>query len=104
MNEYIRHLLMSALQGLDTMQKEELLHLHMLMIQIKKYYEHVNGTPIVTREYDELGITPLHIHKSKNVHCVALMTLGNEIVAKMRESVPALQSVEKKLEEVPAEH
>ncbi|HJJ31410.1 MAG TPA: UPF0058 family protein [Methanocorpusculum sp.] len=86
------------------MQKEELLHLHMLMIQIKKYYEHVNNTTIPTEEYDILGITPLHIHKSKNVHRVALMTLGNEVVAKMRESVPVLGTVEKKQNEIPVEH
>ena len=70
------------------MQKEELLHLHMLMIQVKKYYEHVNHTPLLTPEYDTLGVTPLHIHKSKNVHRIALMTLGNEVVAKMRDSTP----------------
>ncbi|HJJ38801.1 MAG TPA: UPF0058 family protein [Methanocorpusculum sp.] len=86
------------------MQKEELLHLHMLMIQVKKYYEHLNNTTIPTEEYDTLGITPLHIHKSKNVHCVALMTLGNEIVAKMRDSVPVLGTVEKKQSEIPVEH
>ncbi|HJJ46399.1 MAG TPA: UPF0058 family protein [Methanocorpusculum sp.] len=85
------------------MQKEELLHLHMLMIQIKKYYEHVNNESIPTKEYDLLGITPLHIHKSKNVHRVALMTLGNEVVAKMRESVPALGYMEKSETEGPAE-
>ena len=74
------------------------------MIQIKKYYEHVNNTTIPTEEYDILGITPLHIHKSKNVHRIALMTLGNEVVAKMRESVPVLGTVEKKQNEIPVEH
>ena len=34
------------------MQKEELLHLHMLMVQIKKYYESVSGNTVPTEEYD----------------------------------------------------
>lgn len=66
------------------MQKEELLHLHMLMVQIKKYYEFVSGNTVNTDEYSKLSISPMHIHKNKNLHRVALLTLGNEIVSEMR--------------------
>ena len=86
------------------MQKEELLHLHMLMIQVKKYYEHKTGNQLQTPEYDMLGVTPLHIHKSKNVHRVALMTLGNEVVAKMRESFPAPEEQEEAAADTPLRH
>ncbi|MEA5037581.1 hypothetical protein SDC9_28560 [bioreactor metagenome] len=65
------------------MQKEELLHLHMLMVQVKKYYESVSGNIVQTAEYDALQISPIHIHKNKNLHRVALLTLGNEIVSEM---------------------
>ena len=65
------------------MQKEELLHLHMLMVQIKKYYESVSGNTVSTTEYDAMQISPIHIHKNKNLHRVALLTLGNEIVTEM---------------------
>ena len=65
------------------MQKEELLHLHMLMVQVKKYYESVSGNNVQTAEYDALQISPIHIHKNKNLHRVALLTLGNEIVSEM---------------------
>ncbi|MDR3102588.1 MAG: UPF0058 family protein [Methanocalculaceae archaeon] len=65
------------------MQKEELLQLHMLMVQIKKYYESFSGNTVPTEEYDAMQISPIHIHKSKNLHRVALLTLGNEIVTEM---------------------
>ncbi|HJJ47896.1 MAG TPA: UPF0058 family protein [Methanocorpusculum sp.] len=85
------------------MQKEELIHLHMLMVQVKKYYESVSGSKVNTEEYDAMSISPIHIHKNKNLHRVALLTLGNEIVADMRAAEgPQTFSTEKKA--VAAEH
>ncbi len=63
------------------MQKEELLHLHMLMIHIKKYYEGVSNEEIGTERYNSLEISPVHIHKDKKAHKDALLTLGDEIVS-----------------------
>ncbi|HJJ29493.1 MAG TPA: UPF0058 family protein [Methanocorpusculum sp.] len=71
------------------MQKEELLHLHMLMVQVKKYYESVSGETVQTAEYDALQISPIHIHKNKNLHRVALLALGNEIVSEMNSAQSA---------------
>jgi len=65
----------------DSVQKEELLHLHMLMIHIKKYYEGVTREEIGTDRYNSLEISPVHIHKDKKAHKDALLTLGDEIVA-----------------------
>ncbi|MDD1694506.1 MAG: UPF0058 family protein [Methanoregula sp.] len=62
------------------MQKEELLHLHMLMVHIRKYYECVSGEEIETERYNALAISPVHIHKDKKAHEEALMTLGDEIL------------------------
>jgi hypothetical protein len=65
----------------DSVQKEELLHLHMLMIHIKKYYEGITNDEIRTVRYNSLEISPVHIHKDKKAHKDALLTLGDEIVS-----------------------
>jgi hypothetical protein len=62
-------------------QKEELLHLHMLMIHIKKYYEGITSEEIPTNRYSSLAISPVHIHKDKKAHKEALLVLGDEIVS-----------------------
>jgi hypothetical protein len=61
-------------------QKEELLHLHMLMVHIKKYYEGITNEEIGTDRYNTLQISPVHIHKDKKAHKEALLVLGEEIV------------------------
>jgi len=65
-------------------QKEELLHLHMLMVHIKKYFEHISGEPVTTERYDALYVSPVHIHKNKKLHKDALLILGDEIVSQVR--------------------
>ncbi|MGD1004437.1 MAG: UPF0058 family protein [Methanoregulaceae archaeon] len=62
------------------MQKEELLHLHMLLIHIKKYYEGITNEELPTNRYNSLAISPVHIHKDKKAHKEALLVLGDEIV------------------------
>lgn len=66
------------------MQKEELLHLHMLMVHIKKFYETTTGESIDTSRYVGLEVSPVHIHKNKKSHKEALLVLGEEIVDRMR--------------------
>jgi len=61
-------------------QKEELLHLHMLMVHIRKYYEDITNEEIGADRYSALQISPVHIHKDKKAHKEALLTLGEEIV------------------------
>ncbi len=61
------------------MQKEELIQLHTLFVQIKEEIQKrmdVNGA---FREYEQLGVYPHHIHKSKNAHKKAIFILGKEI-------------------------
>ncbi len=67
------------------MQKEELLHLHMLMVHIKKYYETTTGEAVDTSRYVGLEVSPVHIHKNKKSHKEALLVLGEEIVGSMRD-------------------
>ncbi|WP_209689670.1 UPF0058 family protein [Methanomicrobium sp. W14] len=74
------------------MQKEELLHLHMLLVQVKKYYESIDNEEIVTEKYDRLNISPVHIHKNKICHKEAILTLGEELVGYIQHThVPAVE-------------
>jgi hypothetical protein len=90
----------------DSVQKEELLHLHMLMIHIKKYYEGVTNEEIGTDRYNSLEISPVHIHKDKKAHKDALLTLGDEIVHHIHDhTVPVVNySSEPASPKVAAEH
>ena len=76
----------------DLVQKEELLHLHMLMVSVKKYYESISGDAVSTSKYDSLLISPVHIHKNKNSHKEALLTLAGEIVENIHEHSRPLPS------------
>ena len=68
------------------MQKEELLHLHMLLVHIKKYYESTTGEDVLTGQYNALHISPVHIHKNKITHKKAILTLGGELIHHIREN------------------
>lgn len=66
------------------MQKEELLHLHMLFVHVKKYYESTYGDEVCTAGYDAFSISPVHIHKNKSCHKEAILTLGDELVSYLK--------------------
>ena len=62
------------------MQKDELIQLHTLLLQIKTHLEEIcgnNGCDFL--EYSELDVTPHQIYKSKREHKLAVFTLGKEI-------------------------
>ena len=65
----------------DSVQKTELLHLHMLMFHLKMYFEGISHDEIHTERYNSLEISPFHIYKDKKAHKDALLTLGEEIVS-----------------------
>jgi hypothetical protein len=69
-------------------QKEELLHLHMLFIHVKKYYETITNAEIPTERYNSLDISPVHIHKNKKCHMEAILVLGEEIVSHLKNESP----------------
>jgi hypothetical protein len=62
------------------MQKDELLHVHMLMSHIRNYCEGIAKEEIRTERYKSLEISPVHLHKRKHAHKDALLMLGEEIV------------------------
>jgi hypothetical protein len=75
----------------DSVQKEELLHLHCLMIHIKTYLENITSEEIPAERYTSLGTTTSHLHKDKKSHKDALLTLGDEIITHIhRQSMPVV--------------
>jgi hypothetical protein len=87
-------------------QKEELLHLHMLLVQVRKYYEESTGKEIDTRHYSNLGISPVHIHKNKDCHKLAILALGDDIVQHIRQNRGMMVDYARKVpsEEIAVEH
>ena len=62
------------------MQKDELIQLHTLMLQLRTYLEEKCGNDGQSfKEYEELSVTPYHIYKSKREHALAVFTLGRGI-------------------------
>jgi len=58
--------------------KDELIHIHSLLVQIRNLISK-NGYTDDFIEYDALKITPLHIHRSKAEHKHAIFILGKEL-------------------------
>jgi hypothetical protein len=68
------------------MHKDELLELHEQMVKIKDYFaarESVDES--LFEPYDELGVDPSHVHKSKSEHKHAVFVLGNALATAMSE-------------------
>ena len=62
------------------MKKEELIHLHLLLVQVKKHCEE-QGLDCDFRRYQELGISPIEIHRSKDEHKQAIFVLATELAS-----------------------
>jgi hypothetical protein len=75
------------------MKKQELIHLHGLLAEVSGQYEQWNGEEPDLDEYEELGIRPTSIHKSKTDHKAAVFAIAKGITSDMREedaqTVPA---------------
>ena len=82
------------------------MHLHMLMFHIKLYLEGITNVEICIDRYNSLNISPIHVHKDKNAHKNALLTLGDEIVSHIYDRpIPVVNySSEAALQTVAAEH
>ena len=62
------------------MHKEELIQLHTLMAQMKNYFEDTKAYHNFEL-YNNLGISPVHVHRSKAEHKHAIFVLGSEIAS-----------------------
>jgi len=67
------------------MKKEELVHLHMLLLQFKKFCEE-NGFCSDFRYYHQLEISPFNVHRSKEEHKRAIFVLVTELVSSLTTS------------------
>jgi hypothetical protein len=68
------------------MHKDELLELHEQMIIIKDNFaarEDVDEE--IFEPYEQLGVDPSHVHKSKSEHKHAVFVLGNALATAMTE-------------------
>lgn len=66
------------------MHKDELIQLHTLLVQLKSHFE----VGVVTDgdhfpEYKRVGVSPIHVHKSKSEHKKAIFVLGKELASKI---------------------
>jgi len=62
------------------MKKEELVHLHLLLAQLKKHCEE-NGVDCDFTKYNDLNISPFQVHRSKEEHKQAVFVLGIELAS-----------------------
>ncbi|GGN16043.1 UPF0058 family protein [Halarchaeum nitratireducens] len=66
------------------MKKQELIHLHGLLAEVGNYYAKCEGeTSLDLDGYEELGIRPTSIHKSKTDHKAAVFALADDITTAM---------------------
>ncbi|MEA2033843.1 MAG: UPF0058 family protein [Euryarchaeota archaeon] len=63
------------------MKKEEVVHLHKLLVHVKKCFEE-NGLDCDFQKYNELDITPLDMQGSKEEHKQAIFVLASEMASK----------------------
>jgi hypothetical protein len=68
------------------MHKDELLELHEQMVTIKDYFKSRESVDESLFEpYEQLGVDPSHVHKSKSEHKHAVFVLGNALATAMSE-------------------
>lgn len=65
------------------MKKQELIHVHGVLAQVRNYYEREEGSEIDTSRYEDVGVQSTSIHKSKSEHKEAVSALGACIIADM---------------------
>lgn len=84
------------------MQKDEAVHLHALLREIRRHAEARGWVrPDGFTEYDQLGISPLQIHRPKGRHEQALLVLASLLGRELSddlEDVPDEQGAERQAE------
>ena len=66
--------------GVWPMQKQELIHIHMLVVEIRDFVSKKEPIPHdAFEEYDQNGVAPTAIHYNKIVHKESLQLLLDEI-------------------------
>jgi hypothetical protein len=65
------------------MNKEELIQLHTLFVQVKKYCE-AKGLDCDFSKYNDLGITPSQVYRNREDHKKAVFLLAHEFAAMVK--------------------
>ncbi|WP_129115853.1 UPF0058 family protein [Halegenticoccus tardaugens] len=66
------------------MHKDELLELHEQMVIIMEHFRaRENVDDALFEPYEQLGVDPSHVHKSKSEHKHAVFVLGNALATGM---------------------
>jgi hypothetical protein len=75
------------------MKKEEVVHLHKLLVLMKKGFEE-NGLDCDFQKYNELDITPLDMQRSKEEHKRAIFLLASELASKAAKKLSCGKKIE----------
>lgn len=62
------------------MKKQELIHLHGLFAEVSNTFEQKTDVTVTYPEYEELGMQPTSIHRSKTDHKRAVFALASDIL------------------------
>ena len=65
------------------MKKQELIHIHGLLAEVRAQYEEQNDRTIDLSEYERVGVKPTSIHHSKTGHQEAIFALIDGITDSM---------------------
>ena len=65
------------------MKKQELIHLHGLLAEVRTHYEESNGIEIDHDDYASLSVQPTSIHRSKTDHKAAVFALADDLTDAM---------------------
>lgn len=74
------------------MSKEELILFHAILFRMKEVFEEAGFTNEYFHSYEELNLRPVEIHKSKEEHREAIITLCNGITHIFEETPPGVLS------------
>jgi hypothetical protein len=83
------------------MYKDELIHIHQLLIYLMKFLVDNGVSKSYFKDYLDLSISPHHIHRTKAEHKYAIFVLAlgiSKVLAENNEIIP--RSISKKLEEL----
>lgn len=65
------------------MKKQELIHLHGLLAEIRARYEIRSGRTLDCADYEATGVRPTSIHRSKTDHREAVFKLSSSLTDAM---------------------
>lgn len=67
------------------MKKQELIHLHGLLSEVRAEYEESEGTDLDLEGYEDYGVQPTSIHRSKTDHKHAVFELVHGLTESLSE-------------------